>query len=598
MMRGDAMVRRKGLWTARRVFVTALVAGSFWIQHASGASDLSPTETARQLLSATDVHGGLVVHLGCSDGKLTAALHANDGYLVLGLDGDAERVQTARRHVQSLGLYGPVAIDRWDGRHIPLVDECVNLLVVEEAGSADPNELMRVVRPEGVLFKKDTAGRWQKQVKPARAGTDEWTHYLHDASNNAVAHDTVVGPPRHLQWVGSPRYSRHHDRMSSVSAVVSAGGRVFAIVDEASPISVLNPPQWRLVARDAYNGTVLWKRKIPKWFTHLWPLKSGPAQLPRRLVAVGERVYVTLGIDQPLSVLDAVTGKTIRTYERTKVTEEVIVSNGVLFALVNTRPGESDIDGWKRFGRGYRAVAWDGQPRELMALEAETGKVLWSKKQTVLPGTLAADGKRLVLHDGARVVSLNRNTGEVLWQSDPVPRAKEIRTFYLPTLLLYENVVLFSGGETAGLQTGSWYETGKDTLTALSAETGQILWTAYHPPSGYRSPEDTLVAGGLVWLGETTSGRAEGVFRGLDPHTGEVKVQFAPDVETYWFHHRCYRSKATDRYLLVSRTGTEFVDFRNKHWEINHWVRGACLYGVMPANGLLYAPQHPCACYL
>ncbi|NOX54934.1 MAG: PQQ-binding-like beta-propeller repeat protein, partial [Planctomycetes bacterium] len=194
--------------------------------------------------------------------------------------------------------------------------------------------------------------------------------------------------------------------------------------------------------------------------------------------------------------------------------------------------------------------------------------------------------------------SLNPKTGDVLWQSDPVPRAKEIRTFYLPTLLLYENVVLFSGGETAGLQTGSWYETGKDTLTALSADTGKRLWKSYHPPSGYRSPEDTLVAGGLVWLGETTSGRAKGVFRGLDPHTGEVKVQFAPDVETYWFHHRCYRSKATDRYLLVSRTGTEFVDFRNKHWDINHWVRGACLYGVMPANGLLYAPQHPCACYL
>ncbi|KPK37334.1 MAG: hypothetical protein AMJ65_14800, partial [Phycisphaerae bacterium SG8_4] len=38
-------------------------------------------------------------------------------------------------------------------------------------------------------------------------------------------------------------------------------------------------------------------------------------------------------------------------------------------------------------------------------------------------------------------------------------------------------------------------------------------------------------------------------------------------------------------------------DFEQKHWDINHWVRGACLYGVMPANGLLYAPQNPCACF-
>ncbi len=47
----------------------------------------------------------------------------------------------------------------------------------------------------------------------------------------------------------------------------------------------------------------------------------------------------------------------------------------------------------------------------------------------------------------------------------------------------------------------------------------------------------------------------------------------------------------------MSRTGVEFVDYKKEDWEINHWVRGACLYGVMPANGSLYAPQHPCACY-
>src|SRR5262249_26317736 len=27
------------------------------------------------------------------------------------------------------------------------------------------------------------------------------------------------------------------------------------------------------------------------------------------------------------------------------------------------------------------------------------------------------------------------------------------------------------------------------------------------------------------------------------------------------------------------------------------WVRGGCLYGVMPCNGLTYAPPHDCACY-
>jgi len=125
-----------------------------------------------------------------------------------------------------------------------------------------------------------------------------------------------------------------------------------------------------------------------------------------------------------------------------------------------------------------------------------------------------------------------------------------------------------------------------------------VLWSAYHPPSGYRSPEDLLVVDGLVWTGETTSGRAVGVFTGRDPKTGKVVRRFEPDVQTYWFHHRCYRAKATDNYLLTSRAGIEFIDVRRQHWMPNHWVRGACLYGIMPANGLIYAPQHPCACYL
>ena len=53
---------------------------------------------AQQILAATGVQGGLVVHLGCGDGRLTAALHANDSYLVHGLDADPANVDQARRN--------------------------------------------------------------------------------------------------------------------------------------------------------------------------------------------------------------------------------------------------------------------------------------------------------------------------------------------------------------------------------------------------------------------------------------------------------------------------------------------------------------------
>ena len=348
-------------------------------------------QQAREILDSTGIRGGLIVHLGCGDGLLTAALRASDRYLVHGLDADAARVDQARTHIQALGLYGPVSVDHWDAPRLPYADNLVNLIVVQQRGRASDEELLRVLTPGGVAYVTKPDGTWAKIVKPRPGEIDEWTHYLHDATNNAVAHDTVVGPPRHVQWVAGPSWVRHHDHVAGVNAMVSAGGRLFAVLDEAATVSILLPPRWSLVARDAFNGTVLWKRSIPDWITQLWPLKSGPAQLPRRLVAAGERVFVTLGIDAPLSMLDAVTGDTLRTYPETKGAEEVIFSEGTLFILAGQGP-----NAWNRYRVGSiecreeksRAGSqwnWDEKERLLLAVEPESGAVRWKKSCRVAP---------------------------------------------------------------------------------------------------------------------------------------------------------------------------------------------------------------------
>ena len=43
-------------------------------------------QQARRILDITNIRGGLIVHIGCGDGKLTAALYADDCCLVHGLD--------------------------------------------------------------------------------------------------------------------------------------------------------------------------------------------------------------------------------------------------------------------------------------------------------------------------------------------------------------------------------------------------------------------------------------------------------------------------------------------------------------------------------
>ena len=98
---------------------------------------VSPDQTpvspqATEILKAAGVSGGLIVHLGCGDGRLTAALHAGDGYLVQGWDREAQNVAKARAYIQSLGSYGPVSADRLTGDSLPYIDNFANLVVAED----------------------------------------------------------------------------------------------------------------------------------------------------------------------------------------------------------------------------------------------------------------------------------------------------------------------------------------------------------------------------------------------------------------------------------------------------------------------------------
>ena len=545
-------------------------------------------DEAEDILSRSGVKGGIVVHVGCGDGTVTRKLRANDSYQVQGLTRDAEKVPAIREEIYKSGAYGPVAVEAWDGRHLPYIENYVNLLVVEEASSVSRGEIDRVLTPLGVaMVRKD--GGWEKIVKPWPEKMDEWTHYAYDSKGNPTSKDYLVGPPTRMQWVGNPRWSRHHDRMSSVSAKVSSGGRIFYIIDKGSRITILTPPKWTLVARDAFNGTVLWEKPIEKWSTHLWPLKSGPTQLTRRLVSIGDKVYVTLGISAPVVCLDGATGRVIREYPQTLGAEEILYRNGTIYALVNKEAWRLNEEFAVKAQSDQKRVEtefnWDGKPKRLVALEAESGRTLWEQEDRIAPITLAIDDKRIVYYNGDGLAARDVKTGAVKFTTDPTKRRELYEFNFAPRVLLHGDVIIYAGGN--------------GEMKGMNADTGRDLWTAPHEKSGYRSLEDVVVAQGLVWNSGNLQGNQSGEYRGFDPLTGEKKKSFFPDVPegTYWFHHRCYMGKATEKFLIPSRTGIEYVDMEKQHWDLNHWVRGACLYGVMPCNGLTYAGPHNCACY-
>jgi outer membrane protein assembly factor BamB len=194
--------------------------------------------------------------------------------------------------------------------------------------------------------------------------------------------------------------------------------------------------------------------------------------------------------------------------------------------------------------------------------------------------------------DMESIVCLDRNTGKQRWkktivsldQNTDKQRWNKIHAkssaLMVGTLIVNDGVVLYA-------------EPGM--LKALSAADGKGMWTQrITPRSGlWFKWKDVFVIDGLVW----TWGPAAKII-GYDLKTGDVKRE-VPTGKVFHVdhHHRCYRNKATSRYLIASRRGAEFMDLVNGKHTVHSWVRGICHYGMMPANGLLYAPPEPCRCF-
>ena len=581
----------------------------------------SQSRSPAEVLQKTGIQGGLIVHVGCGDGKLTASLRVNDRYIVQGLDTNAANVRKARQHIRSLGIYGEVTADTFDGKHLPYAENLLNLLIVEDSADLTADEIRRVMAPRGeVLMNKD--GRWRKRTKPWPDEIDEWTHFLHGPDNNAVAEDTRVLPPRHTQWVAGPRWGRSHDHMSGLSAAVSSAGRLFYIIDEGSVASVKAPSRWMLVARDAFNGVLLWKKEISPWENHLRPFRSGPAELPRRLVAVGERVYVTLGYGKPVTALDAATGEVLRTYEGTENTHEIVVDDGHLY-LVISAPLQEDSPTTGKILRSF--PVWRGSyleyttqymPRHVRVVNAESGELVWKKDDSevtnILPLTLIVSDGQVFFQNERHLIALKAQTGDVHWRAER-PAIRHRYAWLVPTLVVKDGVVLSADrSPDLPVDTGNpdmtqveWQVSANHILEggdimAFSAETGKKLWTA-PTHEGFNSPADVFVIDGKVFSGILAWGKHPGITEVYDLHTGEVVATRSPDQEKYTLgfgHTRCYRHKATSNYVIHGRAGVEFLEVNSDRVIADHWVRGACQYGILPCNGLVYAPTHPCACYI
>ena len=220
----------------------------------------------------------------------------------------------------------------------------------------------------------------------------------------------------------------------------------------------------------------------------------------------------------------------------------------------------------------------------MKAVDPDSGRILWEvPSEKLLPLSLTCAKGRVFFHTGADVVCVDSRSGKELWRT-PNENALSFRWNIQHTLIAHDDMLLVGTPKK---------------LEALSVETGKLLWAGKGGRSGFAgsNPVNLYVIDGLAW--SPAGARAGSVAEGRDLRTGEVKrtIALPQYMYTAGHHFRCYRGKATERYLLENKRGIEMIDLKGNNFVKNDWVRGMCRYGILPCNGMIYSTPTPCSCY-
>jgi len=534
-----ARLRRIPNWLLLTPVSCVLLAASL----ASGA-EVRDSEALLATLRAPKGPVGFCAHLGCGDGAFTAELAAGGRLAVHALEADAKKVERARELLQTRALYGQAAVELWASPFLPYADNLVNVLVAENPGAISQTEMLRVIAPLGTLWVK-RAGAWQSIPKPWPNEFDEWTHWRHGADGNMVSRDSAVQRPTGLRWIAGPAQDSAGRKWYYDHVLVSSAGRNFYQYENS------------LVARDAFNGRLLWSRDAKAYVFRetgvTVGVKFGSRTSKVRPVADGDRLYAP--IDGKLVALDGASGQTVQTLGEVEGPRELALVNGKL--LVSDK---------------YSIRAFD-----VRAPAKEDVRPLWQCNDEARR-MVAGDGKAFYLNDD-KIVCLDLAAGKEQWRAQH-PRAEEAGT-----CSYYRGVLV--------LERSSWRDDGAGNgLIVFSGENGKLLWTKDYTPSMTHYKESRVFfAGDLLWLESQTTNSKPNLttWNGLDPLTGEQRKE--------WNAHgaHCAAPVATEQYLIAPEM--EFTDLQTGEQSRGRMVKNACRLPFVPANGLLYTFPVQCECF-
>jgi outer membrane protein assembly factor BamB len=545
-------------------------------------------EAAREIAEKSGVRKGFGVVLACGNGRLVYELAKLTDLSIIGIEADAGNLVAARRALDAMGLYG-VRVTVQSGPLSSLPSGFANLVVfdcVTNPNAAAPAEASRLARPYGGVLCLDGLTKFTR--RGPREGAGEWTHLYADPANTACSGDRLVGGEMRVQWFGPPGPNPMADRHHRAVPPLVKDGRLFV------------PAYNKIIAVDAYNGTLLWEADLPDSSRLGAPKDSGH-------LALADDVLYAVGLDECVA-FDVATGSIVRRFVAPQREAGGRHSWGYVATIGDALFGSGRKKGasLRTMGRSVIEIQY-GDFKDvatsdyLFCLDRRTGEKRWTYSGgAILDPTIAiadgrmyfvqsanpaasqdADGRMkldLLLGSGAWLVALDAKSGQSLWK-----KAVDLRSF--------QHVIFLSVAQDTIVLTGSknkndtvWYE-----FFAFDARTGEARWHREqdnrHKPGGDHGEQTRhpILGGGVVYAEPCA----------YDLRTGEP----VPDWKFDRGGHGCGTMSASAYQLFYRAGNPTMFDLRSRQaTKLSTVSRPGCWINIIAAGGLVLIPEASSGC--
>ncbi len=391
-------------------------------------------DAADEIIRRTGITEGYCLDLGCGDGQLALELAKRTNLIIYSIDDDLQRVAEARQKLDAAGIYGSqvtVHLADLDATGYPTY--FANLIVssrsIEAGADAVPAaEVERLQRPFGGVACLGKPSAMQVSTRGALEGAGSWTHQYSNPANTVCSDDALIKGDLGMLWfrdVDLDLPSRHG---RGPAPLFYQGRLLHEGLDE-------------ICAVDAYNGRKLWSYRLsgilkPYDGDHL----MGTAGTGSNFCVSDEGVFARH--DNSCAHIDTATGDLIEEFSvpghdgTQSPWGYIAVADGKLFG---SRADPSHVVTY-RYQRGGDLSKQLTESNLLFAYDVQSGDLLWkyAARDSIRHNAIAIGAKYVYLidrpvaafdkirsgkanereHPPGVLLALDKETGSVVWRQE------------------------------------------------------------------------------------------------------------------------------------------------------------------------------------